>query len=283
MLSRHDSGRTLQWICHRAGSAIVGIAVAFAPQWARAQPAAFDLDVLAARGGVLVQQDRLVAEMRSMLPDDSARRGFDIGLAAAEGQTLPGPGKQRIHDSLPRAQQEGYATAVIYSLARNRLAAPQAGAVDNPALAAEAVDAHNKVRAEAVPPPVPALLPMQWSTTAAVVAQGWADHCQFMHNPQRGSLGENLYASVTKTAISAAVAEWANESAAYDYGDNSCNTQGNGNSCAHYTQIVWRNSVGLGCAMKNCATGSPFGGSGTWQLWICNYSPPGNVLGERPY
>ena len=31
--------------------------------------------------------------------------GFDIGLAAAEGQTAPGPGKQRIHDSLTLEQR----------------------------------------------------------------------------------------------------------------------------------------------------------------------------------
>ena len=41
-------------------------------------------------------------------------------MAAAEGQTLPGPGKQRIHDSLSPAEQGGFNTAVSFSLERNR-------------------------------------------------------------------------------------------------------------------------------------------------------------------
>jgi hypothetical protein len=41
-------------------------------------------------------------------------------MAAAEGQTLPGPGKQRIHDSLTPPEQRGFTTAVLFSLERNR-------------------------------------------------------------------------------------------------------------------------------------------------------------------
>src|SRR5260370_35748869 len=79
-----------------------------------------DLNALAARGEALANADPLSAELRKRQPDDSARRGFDIGMAAAEGQTLPGPGKQKIHDSLPSAQQRGFNIAVSFSLERNR-------------------------------------------------------------------------------------------------------------------------------------------------------------------
>jgi hypothetical protein len=41
-------------------------------------------------------------------------------MAAAEGDTLPGPGKQRIHDSLSPSEQGGFDTAVAFSLERNR-------------------------------------------------------------------------------------------------------------------------------------------------------------------
>ena len=41
-------------------------------------------------------------------------------MAAAEGQTLPGPGKQKIHDSLPPAEQRGFNIAVSFSLEPNR-------------------------------------------------------------------------------------------------------------------------------------------------------------------
>lgn len=78
------------------------------------------LDVLAAKGEVIASQDPLAAELRLREPAGPARRGFDIGMAAAEGHTLPGPNKQKMHDSLLPAQQGGFSTAVAFSLERNR-------------------------------------------------------------------------------------------------------------------------------------------------------------------
>src|ERR1044071_166331 len=75
---------------------------------AHAQPKPkVDLNALAARGAALVNEDPSALELRDEQPEGPARRGFNIGMAAAEGQTLPGPGKQRIHDSLSPAEQEG--------------------------------------------------------------------------------------------------------------------------------------------------------------------------------
>lgn len=82
---------------------------------------AIDFDALAARGPAIAAADPLAMELRNQQPGADALRGFDIGMAAAEGQTVPGPGKQRIHDSLPLAQRAGYAAAVDFSLARNRM------------------------------------------------------------------------------------------------------------------------------------------------------------------
>ena len=75
---------------------------------------------LAPRGEEIANEDPLALELRRLQPDDSARLGFDIGMAAAEGQTLPGSGKQKIHDSLYLAEQAGFAMAVDFSLERNR-------------------------------------------------------------------------------------------------------------------------------------------------------------------
>jgi hypothetical protein len=82
-----------------------------------------DLEALATRGEELANQDPLSAELRNREPEGPSRRGFDIGMGAAEGQTAPGPGKQRIHDSLSPAEQRGFTTAVLFSLERNRNAA----------------------------------------------------------------------------------------------------------------------------------------------------------------
>ncbi len=83
-------------------------------------PTQLDLNALAAKGEALATADPRAAELRSRQPDIPTRRGFDIGMAASDGQTLPGPGKQRIHDALSRPEQGGFDIAAGYSLERNR-------------------------------------------------------------------------------------------------------------------------------------------------------------------
>jgi hypothetical protein len=82
---------------------------------------AVDVSGLAAKGADIANEDPTAVVLRIQLPTDAARRGFDIGMAAAEGQTAPGPGKDRIRDALPRAEQAGFNEAVAYSLVRNGL------------------------------------------------------------------------------------------------------------------------------------------------------------------
>lgn len=81
-----------------------------------------DPDALAVRGAVLANEDPLAMELRDQQSDDSARRGFHIGMAAAEGQTGPGPGKDRIRDSLPPEERQGFIAAVAFTLERNKYA-----------------------------------------------------------------------------------------------------------------------------------------------------------------
>ncbi len=77
-------------------------------------------DVLAAKGEALANADPLATELRNREPEGPSRRGFYIGLAAAEGHTLPGPGKDKIRDSLSPAEQLGFNKAVEFSLERNK-------------------------------------------------------------------------------------------------------------------------------------------------------------------
>lgn len=144
------------------------------------------------------------------------------------------------------------------------------------AFAQEFVDAHNAVRARATPAPSPALGDVAWSDSAAALATDWANRCVFDHrNPN--DLGENLAVFSPQEVTPKDVVElWAEEAAAYDYDANDCRA----GQCGHYTQIVWRDSVGVGCAVAECDDVSGFG-PGT--LWVCNYDPPGNFIGQRPY
>ena len=98
----------------------------------------------------------------------------------------------------------------------------------------------------------------------------------FMHNAA-SPYGENIFATSGTTTPAAVVADWVAEKSKYNYAANSCSSP----PCGHYTQVVWRTSVRLGCGVKNCTTNSPFG-SGNWQFWVCSYDPPGND-GSRPY
>ncbi|MEP7244659.1 MAG: tachylectin-related carbohydrate-binding protein [Gammaproteobacteria bacterium] len=77
------------------------------------------LATLAAKGPAIANADPLFTELRNRQPGP-ARDGFDIGMAAAEGQTAPGPGKQRIHDSLAPNQRPGFEFAVALAMERNR-------------------------------------------------------------------------------------------------------------------------------------------------------------------
>jgi pathogenesis-related protein 1 len=139
--------------------------------------------------------------------------------------------------------------------------------------------AHNAARAAVMPAATPEIPDLSWSGTVADYAQSWANGCQFMHSG--GQYGENIYAGTGSDAAPAdVVADWVSEVSNYDYADNTCN-----GVCGHYTQVVWRDTVHLGCGVAACTSNSPFanGGDGAWQIYVCDYDPPGNFDGMKPY
>ncbi|XP_057547008.1 pathogenesis-related protein PR-1 type-like [Amaranthus tricolor] len=132
--------------------------------------------------------------------------------------------------------------------------------------------AHNAARAAVGVPP------LTWDERIAAYAQKYAKEraadCKLVHS-NADNYGENLaegYASYGPLSGVDGVELWINEKLSYDYGTNSCT---NGEQCGHYTQIVWRDSKRLGCARVLCQNGGAF--------VTCNYYPPGNYIGERPY
>jgi pathogenesis-related protein 1 len=144
------------------------------------------------------------------------------------------------------------------------------------AFARSFVDAHNAVRAAAQPAPSPPLPPVSWSEDVADVARDWAARCVFEHSS--AALGENLAIFSSPSATPEQVVEaWASEVADYDYADNRCAA---GAQCGHYTQVVWRDSTSIGCAAVACEDVVGFGDG---LLFVCNYDPPGNYVGRRPY
>ncbi len=77
------------------------------------------LDDLASLGRSLEKKDGLAGELRRRQSRDAGQFGFDVGMGAAKGQTLPGPGKDRIGDALNYGERVGFDVAVKYSLERN--------------------------------------------------------------------------------------------------------------------------------------------------------------------
>ncbi|KAL5560898.1 hypothetical protein UlMin_030645 [Ulmus minor] len=115
---------------------------------------------------------------------------------------------------------------------------------------------------------------LTWDNTVAAYAQNYANQrkgdCKLVHS--RGPYGENIAWSSGDLSGTSAVGLWVSEKANYNYNSNTCAA---GKVCGHYTQVVWRNSVRVGCAKVRCNNGGTFIG--------CNYDPPGNFNGQRPY
>lgn len=137
-------------------------------------------------------------------------------------------------------------------------------------------EAHNQVRRNVSPAAATPIPDLVWDPAIAAVAQAYAEGCVFEHSG--GDYGENLFANYGSNASPADVVNsWASEVEDYDYDNNSCS-----GVCGHYTQVVWADSRKLGCGVATCNENSPFG-ENPWFNWVCNYDPPGNFVGEKPY
>jgi uncharacterized protein YkwD len=131
----------------------------------------------------------------------------------------------------------------------------------------EMLAAHNSARARVCVPP------LVWSEAMAERAQRWANTLlargDVAHSP-KSPFGENLYEIRGAFASPREVVKaWVDESAGYDYRHNRCSSV-----CGHYTQIIWADTKEVGCAASR---------SRNREVWVCNYNPPGNWIGRRPY
>lgn len=134
-------------------------------------------------------------------------------------------------------------------------------------LVQDMLDSHNAVRARVGVPP------LTWSGSLAQTAQDWADYLiatnTFFHSPDN-QYGENLYEIAGGTTPpNDVVSTWAQEATGYDVRRDTCS-----GVCGHYTQLVWSNTRELGCAVAMDTRR---------EVWVCEYSPPGNIVGFRPY
>lgn len=162
-----------------------------------------------------------------------------------------------------------------------RVATPDApGGIGEPPELAGITLFHNQARA-GVGAGIP---PLVWNEDLEATATAWAAMCVdntapaglIDHNPNRSDghpyyVGENIYGSSGQPNAQAVVTAWVSEESNYDYPSNSCS-----GVCGHYTQVVWRETQEIGCAMHLCP-GLTYGYG-----VVCNYGPGGND-GSQPY
>ncbi|WP_448603450.1 CAP domain-containing protein [Thermoleptolyngbya sp.] len=143
------------------------------------------------------------------------------------------------------------------------------------AFANTVLSAHNRYRSELNLPP------LQWSDGLAQNAQGWADVLaarggRRLEHSQGTGEGENLWMGTSGYfSYDDMVAGWGDEKRYFRPGTfPNVSTTGNWADVGHYTQIIWRDTTHVGCALSTA------GGN---DILVCRYSPPGNYSGRRVY
>jgi uncharacterized protein YkwD len=123
---------------------------------------------------------------------------------------------------------------------------------------------------------------LKWSDSLAADAKSWAEHLAQLGTLQHATgfalsgQGENLSYRLDSrgpSAISTAdlLQGWVNEKNGYTAAPFQWDRD---NAHAHYTQMVWKTTTGVGCGTAS---------SGNSVYLVCRYSPPGNYLGQWPY
>lgn len=114
---------------------------------------------------------------------------------------------------------------------------------------------------------------LQWSDDLEFKAVDIVN--QIVNNPifysRDMAYGINIYRSVEKPNPVDIVGKWADEQKYYA-GDTI--TRKNLMIFQHYTQIIWKQTVSIGCAMDKTKGGT--------YIVVCVYFPKGNSIGQKP-
>ena len=135
------------------------------------------------------------------------------------------------------------------------------------------VNAHNQWRQQVGSPP------LVWSNELAKVAQDWANQLvskgRMEHRPN-SQYGENIYWGQGTVSAKDVVDLWGSEVKDFRNGVfPDVSTTGSWVDVGHYTQVVWKDTTEVGCGMARTSNNAEY--------WVCNYNPPGNFQGQRPF
>lgn len=107
-------------------------------------------------------------------------------------------------------------------------------------------------------------------------------NCSPDFNEDNQEYGENLYWAVYEHgqepwSITECVHEWARQGKKYNYEENTC---AEGEDCAAYLQVVWKETTRMGCGEVFCPYHGDF--KGVAQFFVCNYTPAANLTEGHP-
>jgi uncharacterized protein YkwD len=181
---------------------------------------------------------------------------------------------QRNAIALPtdRSAIDAQRNAIALDAQRNAIALNKQGNMIPDILAA-----HNKYRSQVGIPP------LKWSNKIAISAQTWANTLAKMGKMQhstsqaRSGYGENLWMGTAGAfSFTQMVDGWGSEKKNFIPNKTFPNVSKTGNwaDVGHYTQIVWKNTTEVGCALTQ---------GGRNNYLVCQYNPPGNFQGQKPY
>ncbi|MBB5715234.1 hypothetical protein FHS94_002080 [Sphingomonas aerophila] len=168
---------------------------------------------------------------------------------------------------------DAYGPERVVEARRSEAAAPRGAGLLRRAM----LDGHNRARAAV------GVTPLTWSDTLAAHAQAYADqlaasgrfqHAEQPQGPARE--GENLWTGTRDAyALSEMIGHWVAERDQFvNLATPAFSRTGRWEDVAHYSQIVWRGSRQVGCAIASNRSDD---------YLVCRYSPAGNVVGQRAF
>jgi len=166
------------------------------------------------------------------------------------------------------------ATPVVQTPAVQSPPATSSGSSSGGSTIQEILDAHNAERSQL------GLPNLVWAPELVGTATSWAQHLasvgSLSHSPGRVHIGENVAYTGSKTnSLARNMQMWMDEKQYFKYGKYpNLSTTGDSGDVGHYTQVIWKNTVSVGCAS---ATGH------SRDFLVCQYKPAGNMRGEAPY
>ena len=126
------------------------------------------------------------------------------------------------------------------------------------------------------------LPPLRWDDALASRAQAWADHLaatgKFEHSPNATGApleGENIWSGTSEAFFPEDMVKlWIAEKNHFVWGAFPANSStGRVQDVSHYTQIIWRGTGAVGCAISQ---------GNNEEIMVCRYSNHGNVNGTNP-